>query len=71
MKIWDKGKRGRLFLPGRDAPEAAAEAALECGGFRRDYEEECFAEQEVTCYNCRYRRWTRDSFECMKAEEKK
>ena len=66
MKIWDTGKKGRLFLPGRAAPDLAAETAEQCGGFVRDYEEECFAEQEVTCYNCRYRRWTKDSFECMK-----
>jgi hypothetical protein len=68
MKIWDTGKKGRLFLPGRDAPDTAAMTAEQCGAFVRDCEEECFAEQEVTCYNCRYRRWTRDSFECMRPE---
>ncbi|MBR4231651.1 MAG: hypothetical protein IKR95_00395 [Oscillospiraceae bacterium] len=68
MTIWEKGKRGRRFLPGREAPDIAAMTAEQCGAFARDYEEECFAEQEVTCYNCRYRRWTRDSFECMRPE---
>ena len=66
MKIWEEGKRGRSFLPGRDAEDIAESAAKECGGFVRDYEEECFSDREVTCYNCRYRRWTSGSFECMK-----
>ena len=66
MSVWEAGKRGKRFLPGPDAPLAAQQAALECGCFSRDYEEECFASEAVTCYNCRYRRWTSDSFECMK-----
>ena len=68
MSMWETGKRGRRFLPGRDAPREAELAALECGRFSRDCEEECFAYEPVTCYNCRYRRWTSDSFECMRAE---
>jgi hypothetical protein len=66
MSVWGEGKRGRRFLHGTDAPLAAQQAALECGHFSRDYEEECFALEAVSCYNCRYRRWTSDSFECMK-----
>ena len=66
MNVWGEGKRGRLFLPGRDEPDAAADAAKECGKFVRDYEEECFSDGEVSCYNCRYRRWTSDSFKKKK-----
>ena len=68
MSVWEAGKRGRRFLPGNDAPRAAERAAQECGLFSRDDEEECFASEDVSCYNCRYRRWTSDSFECMRAE---
>ena len=68
MSMWEAGKRGRRFLPGRDAPREAEHAARECGFFSRDDEEECFASEDITCYNCRYRRWTSDSFECMRTE---
>lgn len=44
----------------------AAEAAENCTAFSPDCEEECVADEEVSCYNCRYRRWTRESFVCMK-----
>ena len=66
MNVWGAGKSGKRFLPGRDAPLLAEQAARDCGGFSRDYEEECFASEDITCYNCRYRRWTSDSFECLK-----
>lgn len=68
MSVWGAGLRGRRFLPGRDAPAEAEQAALRCTNFFRDDEEECFASEEISCYNCRYRRWTSDSFECMRAE---
>ena len=68
MSMWEAGKRGRRYLTGRDAPCEAERAARECGLFSRDDEEECFASEDITCYNCRYRRWTSDSFECMRAE---
>lgn len=68
MSVWTKGKRGLLFTCGRDAPLIAEKAALDCGKFSHDYEEECFAFEEISCYNCRYRRWTSESFECMNKE---
>lgn len=66
MSLWEAGKRGRRFRPSQDAPREAEQAAKACRCFARDDEEECFASEAVTCYNCRYRRWTSDSFECMK-----
>lgn len=65
-EYWKQTRRGREFLPGRDAPDEAEAAAKECGSFIRDYEEECIFEDAVSCYDCRYRRWTAESFECMK-----
>lgn len=66
--MWQKNARGWRFLPGRDAPDAAASAARQCRFFRMDDEEECFAEEDVSCYNCQYRRWSPDSFDCMNQE---
>ena len=65
--MWDVD--GRTWTGGKsDWDEAAAEAAA-CEAFASDCEEECIAEEDVSCYNCRYRRWTRDSFLCMKEKK--
>lgn len=37
-----------------------------CLAFMADVEEELVSEVEQSCHNCRYRRWTNRSFECMK-----
>lgn len=36
--------------------------------FDNDYEEQ-FNDHEKVCYNCLYRRWTKDGFECLKIKE--
>ncbi|PKN51299.1 MAG: hypothetical protein CVU55_12765 [Deltaproteobacteria bacterium HGW-Deltaproteobacteria-13] len=59
-------KEGRVFLHGKDDPVAAADAAAACAGFRPDAEEEIVADEPVSCYNCRYRRWSADSLTCQK-----
>jgi len=48
----------------RDWQTAAGIAAI-CQGFMDDDEDELAADEAVSCYNCRYRRWTADSFLCM------
>ncbi len=58
----------KIFVYGRDNPQKAVEAAAECKHYSEDYDEECFYDDERSCYNCRYRRWTEKSFECMKKE---
>jgi len=40
--------------------------AVFCLEFVLDDEDELVSDEERTCLNCRYRRWTVDSFECMK-----
>lgn len=45
----------------------ARKAAQACPWFRLDDEDEQVSEEELTCLNCRYRRWTVESFECLKA----
>lgn len=57
---------GREFLHGKDAWQAAARAAEECAAFAADVDEELVAEEERSCYNCRFRRWSATSFNCLK-----
>ncbi len=54
------------FTGGRDDRAGAAGVAGNCRFFRMDVEEELVADETVSCYNCRYRRWTLESFSCMK-----
>ncbi len=56
----------RQFVPGRQNDEAAAQAAQQCGKFHADDEDEWVADEEISCFNCRYRRWTVESFHCLK-----
>ena len=44
----------------------AVQAAQECTHFTLDDEDELVSDEEITCLNCRYRRWTQESYVCMK-----
>lgn len=56
-----------IFSFGKDNFEKAALAAENCSLFRIDCEDELVEDENVkSCYNCIYRRWTSDSFECVK-----
>ncbi len=61
------GKEGKVFVGGKDDFRAAAKAAGNCQDFNPDVEEEIIADDRVSCYNCRYRRWTAVSFTCEKS----
>lgn len=37
-----------------------------CSHYQVDVEEEIYLENERSCYNCRYRRWTHLGFSCLK-----
>ncbi len=64
--MWLKDTQGKkAFRHGHDAFNRASEAAAECGDFRPDVEEEWVADEERSCYNCRLRRWTAESFVCL------
>ncbi len=52
------------FKGGKAAWADAAEIALDCIFFTADDEDEQVADELVSCYNCRYRRWTAESFTC-------
>jgi len=57
-------ERGRHQLGLEDWREAARLAEA-CSGFTPDVEEEQVADEVVSCYNCRYRRWNADSVSCV------
>lgn len=66
--MWQLAWNGtREFTMGQESWGAAASAALECRSFAEDVEEELVAEDERSCYNCRYRRWNAASFTCLAA----
>lgn len=64
--MWRITKGKKTFLYGNNDNENARKAAEACPDFRPDCEDEQVAGDPVSCYNCRYRRWTRESFDCMK-----
>ncbi|MBU4439328.1 MAG: hypothetical protein KJ779_07170 [Firmicutes bacterium] len=43
------------------------EIASKCPGFKQDVEAEWVAEEIVSCYNCRYRRFIGTGIQCMKS----
>ena len=59
-------QEGKVFTGGKDDWAGAAEAAGNCADFRADVEEDMIADEPVSCYNCRFRRWTSSSFTCQK-----
>ena len=66
MAIWRKDQTGaRAFSGGKESWELAAVVAMACGYFTVDVDEEMVADEERSCYNCRYRRWTATSFTCQ------
>ena len=65
--MWNLNERGeKEFKGGSSDWGAAAQTAKECPWFDPDDEDEMIAEEPVSCYNCRFRRWTPRSFTCCK-----
>jgi hypothetical protein len=52
--------------PGRNDWSGAARIAAVCITFHPDEEDEQVADELLSCFNCRYRRWTVASFTCCK-----
>lgn len=64
--MWLKdAKGGREFAGGKESWAEAGRLALDCRAFVPDVEEEQVAEEELSCYNCRFRRWGASSFTCL------
>jgi hypothetical protein len=58
------GQGEKEFRGGKDDWPGAAHEAAHCFSFHPDVEEEQIADEAISCYNCRYRRWTAASFAC-------
>lgn len=43
------------------------EIAFTCNEFNPDVEEEWLAEETISCYNCRYRRFISNGIQCLKS----
>lgn len=54
------------FKFGKEAYKEAERASLDCSHFTPDDEDEQVADELRSCYNCAFRRWTSQSFVCMK-----
>jgi hypothetical protein len=64
--LWRINAAGRKeFAGGTEDFELAAKAAAGCAGFTPDDEDEQVSDDPVSCYNCRYRRWTEKSILCL------
>ncbi len=61
---------GSKFFLGDDSVQEDMDAtvvlATACPLYKDDEEEEIYLEGTLTCYNCRYRRWSRTGFSCFK-----
>ncbi|MGI5879546.1 MAG: hypothetical protein ACOX6L_02975 [Syntrophomonadaceae bacterium] len=65
--MWIKNDLGIIeFKGGKEDWKRAAEIADKCLDFLMDNEDELVADEERSCYNCRYRRWTSSSFTCLR-----
>ncbi|MEZ9822834.1 hypothetical protein AB4238_19780 [Shewanella sp. 10N.286.45.A1] len=54
------------FKLGTDSYAAAREAAKACQFFAEDDEDEQIDDHLLSCYNCLYRRWRINCFDCYK-----
>lgn len=64
FKLNERGEK--VFKAGKESWTKAKRTAEKCSDFVLDIEDELVADDEVSCYNCRYRKWTRNSFICFK-----
>jgi hypothetical protein len=63
-------EQGRLIFRGTienaDDLLAALAIAARCDAYSIDEDDEDYCEGVRTCFNCRYRRWLTDGFQCLK-----
>jgi len=58
-------EKKKNFIYGKENYKESRIAASSCINFKEDDEDEQVDTVLVSCYNCRYRRWTNKSFQCM------
>lgn len=67
--MFSRNEKGqKVFCAGKQDWDLAISAANKCTSFKPDVEEELVTDDERSCYDCRYRRWTAKSFICCKPE---
>lgn len=66
----NKGQDGEESVWGKQDYARAALMAEKCPDFIIDDEDEQVTEEPRSCYNCRFRRWTVQSFTCTKGSIK-
>lgn len=66
--MFENRKQGLLFKYGKNDYIKAIIVAQKCLNFKLDKDEDelVTATEQNSCYNCLYRKWTKDSFLCMK-----
>ena len=64
--MFDIKDNKKLFKYGKEDYKDSRAVASKCLSFKADDEDEQVDTILLSCYNCRYRRWTRVSFQCMK-----
>lgn len=66
--MFENKKNNLLFKYGKRDYTKAKMAAKKCLEFRldRDEDELVTSVEDNSCYNCLYRKWTNDSFLCMR-----
>lgn len=65
--MWSLNSKGeKEFTGGKDNWDEAAKIAKDCPHFKIDDEDEQVSDEPVSCYNCRYRRWSLKSFTCIR-----
>ncbi|MGI2258536.1 hypothetical protein [Shewanella sp. GXUN23E] len=65
MQHWFKQTdTGWVFRFDNDNAKEAVAAALACGKFVADDEDEWVDDAAVSCFNCQYRRWLAVGFTC-------
>jgi hypothetical protein len=69
MDMWSFNTKGeKEFSGGKGNWSKVAEIAKACPNFKADEEDEQVSDETVSCYNCRYRKWSLKSFICMKPD---
>lgn len=65
--MWNFNEKGeKEFAGSKEDWAEAVKLAKACSNFKIDVEDELITEEPVSCYNCRYRRWSLKSFTCLK-----
>ncbi|MDD2587242.1 MAG: hypothetical protein PHR65_11605 [Syntrophomonadaceae bacterium] len=67
MSEWSKNELGQYeYAGGKEDWEKVEQIASLCEKFVIDDEDEVVSDEERSCYNCRFRRWTKSAFVCMR-----